>query len=151
MFRGMNEVNLDSKGRLTLPTRFREIILEMDAGKMVVTIDVDETCLLLYPATTWETIEKKLEALPSFNPAARRIQRLFIGHASEVTLDSNGRLLIGGPLRNYAKLEKKSLLVGQGKKFEIWNESVWNEKRENWLQDEDVKAQLPDDLLNISL
>ncbi len=147
----MSEVNLDAKGRLTLPTRFREIISEKSEGRMVVTIDVDETCLLLYPANVWESIEKQLEALPSFNPAARRIQRLFIGHATEVSLDASGRLLLSGPLRNYAHLDKRTLLVGQGKKFEIWNESVWNDKREIWLQDEEVKAQLPDDLMNISL
>ena len=59
--------------------------------------------------------------------------------------------MLTAPLRSYAKLEKRSLLVGQGKKFEIWNESIWNDKREVWLQDEEVKAQLPDDLMDLSI
>ena len=110
---------MDVKGRIAVPSRFRECVLERSMGKVVLTIDIEERCLLLYLMPDWEQIEQKLAALPSFNKAARRIQRLIIGHATELEMDANGRLNVPSPLRSYAELEKKLLLVGQGHKFEL--------------------------------
>ena len=78
MFRGINAINLDSKGRFAIPSRYREGLGE----QIVATIDTEEPCLLLYPVLQWQTIEDGLQKLPSFNAAARRIQRLLIGHAT---------------------------------------------------------------------
>lgn len=152
MFRGVNAINMDAKGRLALPARYRELIQELCEGQLVATIDTEERCLLLYPLAEWEQIEKKIEALPSFNRAARRIQRLLIGHATDIELDANGRMLLSGPLRSYAQLEKRVVLIGQGKKFEVWSEEVWESKRDTWL-DECVAGEgpLPDELGSISL
>ena len=152
MFRGISSVNLDVKGRMAMPARYR-IVLQQDAqNKMVVTIDTEEKCLLLYPLPEWNTIEAKIEALPSFNTTTRRIQRLLIGHATELELDNNGRVLLPPLLREYAALEKQIVLVGQGKKFEIWDAKSWQNGRETWLASgiNDL-PQLPDELKYLSL
>lgn len=152
MFRGVAELNLDAKGRMTMPTRYRERLNERCAGRMIVTIDTDERCLLLYPLPEWENIERKLDALPSFNAQARRVQRLLMGHATDTDMDNNGRLLLPPPLRQYAGLDKHVVLIGQGKKFELWDAAVWNERRDDWLAEETVGDEpLPAELQSLSL
>lgn len=151
MFRGVNGINIDAKGRIVVPTRYRER-LEESRGCIVLTIDTEEKCLLLYPLTAWEDIENKLSQLPSFNPAARRIQRLLIGHATEVELDGHGRILLPPLLREYAGLTKRAMLVGQGKKIELWDEAHWQERRDTWLSEEsDSNLSLPDEVKKLSL
>ena len=139
MFRGVNNINLDAKGRLAIPTRYRDQLSEHCNGHLVVTIDTDERCLLIYPLPRWEDIQRKVESLSSFNPASRRVQRLLIGYATDIQLDSNGRILLTSPLREYAKLEKKAVMIGQGHKLELWNEDHWIEKRDAWVDDESTK------------
>lgn len=151
MFRGVNKINLDVKGRMALPARYRDQIADCCENQLVATIDTETRCLLLYPLPEWETIEKKIDALPSFNPAARRIQRLLIGHATDLELDSSGRLLLPQPLREYAQMDKKLVLLGQGRKFEIWSEEQWNSARDLYLADSDEAVALPEDLLTLSL
>ncbi len=152
MFRGINAINIDGKGRLAVPTRYRDALMEHDSGSLVVTIDTEETCLLLYTARQWQLIENNLQKLPSFNAAARRIQRLLIGHATDVELDSNGRLLLPPLLREYAKLDKRVVLIGQGNKFEVWDEGLWQSRRQQWLEEEAAKSEvLPDEMKNFSL
>jgi len=125
MFRGATLVNLDSKGRLAVPTRYRELLLAESQGQMVCTIDLHQPCLLLYTLPEWEIIEKKLARLSSMNPAERRVQRLLLGHASECQMDSAGRLLLANTLRQHAALKKEVMLVGQFNKFELWDEQTW--------------------------
>lgn len=96
-------------------------------GRLVMTAHTQDRCLLIYPESEWEDILPKIEALPTFNPITQRIQRLLIGYATPMELDANGRVLIPPPLRQYAHLDKKMMLVGLGKKFELWSD-------ENWLQ-----------------
>jgi len=152
VFRGVNSIQVDDKGRMAMPTRYRTRIQSEAEGKLIVTVDTEERCLLLYPLPDWERIEKKIEALPSFNSAARRIQRLLIGHATEVELDSHGRILLPPPLREYASLQKSIMLVGQGKKFEIWDELRWQETREDWIKvGLDNNGPLPPELEVLSL
>lgn len=135
-----------------MPTRYRDSLQERCEGQMVATIDTEEKCLLLYPIEDWLEIERKIEALPSFNKAARRVQRLLIGHATDVEMDSNGRLVIPPVLRSYAELDKKIMLVGQGKKFEIWSEDLWNAKRDAWLEEDNLgDEELPADMMTLSL
>lgn len=152
MFRGISAIHIDDKGRLAIPTRYRGRLQAEANGELILTIDTEAQCLLLYPLFEWERIEQKIEALPSFNAVARRIQRLLIGHATEVELDSHGRILLPTPLREYALLKKDVQLVGQGKKFEIWDESVWRESREGWIRDGiHAHSPLPPDLEALSL
>jgi MraZ protein len=152
MFRGINLINLDTKGRLAIPSRYREHLQTSAQNKLVVTIDTEESCLLLYPFPSWKVIEEKIEALSSFNQLTRRIQRLLIGHATEIEMDSHGRILLPPLLRNYASLAKDVMLIGQGKKFEIWDEQQWEKKRSAWLT-EGIQENgiIPDKLLEISL
>ena len=148
MFRGINAINIDGKGRLAVPTRYREAL----SSSLVVTIDTEETCLLLYPAMYWQVIEDNLQRLPSFNAAARRIQRLLIGHATDVELDGHGRVLLPLLLRDYAHLDKRVVMIGQGNKFEVWDESLWQSRREQWLVDEASREdRLPDEMKTFSL
>src|SRR5580704_13904618 len=148
MFRGINGINIDAKGRVVMPTRYRERLQLDSKSAVVLTIDTEERCLLLYPLPEWEEIEKKLAGLPSFNPAARRIQRLLVGHATDVEMDGHGRVLLPPLLREYAGLNKRVVLIGQGKKFELWDETHWDKCRGKWLQEEsdaDISA-LPDEV-----
>ncbi len=93
MFRGANKVTLDAKGRLAMPTRYRERIVERSNGRLIATVDRADRCLLIYPLPEWEEIELKLRRLPTLNPVARRLQRLMIGHATDLELDNSGRIL----------------------------------------------------------
>ena len=143
-------MSLDAKGRIVLPARYRDRLLEICQSQLVVTIDTDQPCLLIYPLPEWELIEEKIEALPSFNPTTRRIQRLLIGHATEIEVDGNGRMLLSAPLRDYAQLGKKVVLIGQGKKFELWDEVVWTERMQEWLGDGN-SDEMPDALAELTL
>ena len=131
-FRGINNISVDAKGRMAMPARYRERLLENCGGRLVVTVDRDH-CLLVYPLPEWEIIEAKLNELPSLNKQARLLQRLLIGHATELDMDAQGRILLPAMLRDFAGLKKKAVLIGQGKKFEIWDEEIWNESQEEWV------------------
>ena len=144
MLRGATKVTLDAKGRLAIPTRYRERIGQRCDGHLVVTVDRDY-CLLLYPLPDWEEIERKLMRLPSLDKRARRLQRLMVGHATEVEVDGQGRILLSRELREFAGLGKQAVLLGQGNRFELWDEERWNDTRDGWLSegdDADLSAQL---------
>ncbi len=150
MFRGVNHLSLDAKGRLTFPSRYRERLQAHCGGELVITVDPDR-CLLVYALPEWEVIEKKLVALPSLKPQNRRLQRLLIGYATDCSMDSNGRILLPPPLREFAALDKKVVLVGQGNKFELWDEATWNERREVWLVEAAEEMELSTELEELSL
>ena len=119
-----------------MPTKYRNAISDQSNGNMVVTIDSEEKCLLLYPATIFSSIEKKINDLPSFTKNHRRIQRLIIGHAEDLELDSSGRILLPKPLRLVAEMSKKITLIGQGQKFEIWSDDIWSNRVNKWRSEE---------------
>ena len=151
MFRGANSITLDSKGRIAIPTRYRERLSDRSDGQLVATVDRDY-CLLLYPLPAWEEIERKLVRLPSLNRQARRLQRLMIGYASELEMDGQGRVLLPRELREFAQLDRSAILIGQGNKFELWDQERWNERRDSWLADEESETgSLPADLETLSL
>jgi MraZ protein len=151
MFRGANKVTLDAKGRLAMPTRYRDRIVERANGHLIATIDRADRCLLIYPLPDWEEIERKLIALPTLNPAARSLQRLMLGHATELELDSHGRVLIPPKLREYASLSRQCMLIGQGARFELWDEAQWDAQREEWLKAGEQSTDLPAELTSLSL
>jgi MraZ protein len=150
VFRGASQVTLDSKGRMVMPTRYRERLAERSNGRLVVTIDRDQ-CLLLYPLPDWEEIERKLMKLPTLNVQARRMQRLMVGHATDLELDGHGRVLLPAELRTFAGLGRNGVLLGQGNRFELWDEARWTAQRDEWLKDEELPAELPADLESLSL
>jgi MraZ protein len=150
MFRGATKVTLDDKGRTVMPTRYREQIAELSQGHLVVTVDRDQ-CLLIYPQPEWEQTERKLMSLPSLNPTARVLQRLMVGHATELELDGHGRMLLPPELREFAKLERHGMLIGQGNRFELWDETRWAEHCDQWLKSEGLAGDLPSELDSLKL
>ncbi|MBL4908474.1 MAG: division/cell wall cluster transcriptional repressor MraZ [Alteromonadaceae bacterium] len=152
MFRGSSAITLDSKHRITIPTKYRtELVADCDR-KMVCTIDTQYPCLLLYPLPEWEEIELKLCQLSSMNKQERLFQQMILGNASDCEMDKNGRLLINGPLRKYANLAKNVMLVGQLNKFEIWNESAWQAQMQQGVsQIQSGEIELSERLLELSL
>jgi len=129
VFRGVAQLNLDSKGRLAVPAKFRDAIAARCSGHLVITADSDR-CLLIYPQPDWEPIEQKLMALSSFNAQIRELQRRLVGYAEDVVMDATGRILVPPALRHFAQLEKAAMLVGQGNKFELWNKDNWEGRME---------------------
>ncbi|MBI5462610.1 MAG: division/cell wall cluster transcriptional repressor MraZ [Gammaproteobacteria bacterium] len=150
MFRGGNTVNLDAKGRLALPTRYRGQLEESCGGQLVLTVH-DDGCLLLYPSPEWEDIERALVRLPNQNQQTRRLQRMLLGHATEAEIDSHGRILIPPRLRDFASLDKRVVLAGLGKKFEIWNEEAWDRSRNDWVAADKDGADMPASLESLIL
>ena len=152
MFRGANAISLDSKGRVTIPTRYRQPLLDDCQGQLVCTIDIQQPCLLLYPLPEWEEIEQKLSRLSSMNPHERRLQRLLLGYAMEGEMDKSGRFLLSAPLRQHADLGKDIMLVGQLNKFEIWSADAWNKQVQDDIQTElNAGFELTENLQDFSL
>ena len=151
MFRGPSKVTLDSKGRLAIPTRHRERIITRADGHLVATIDRDH-CLLLYPLPDWEELERKLLRLPSLKRRERRLQRLMLGYATELEMDGHGRILLPAALREFAGLERRIMLIGQGNRFEVWDEQRWLDSCEEWLAPDDGDdSDLSEELGKLSL
>jgi len=142
---------MDAKGRLAMPARQREPLLTQCAGQIVVTIDTQSACLVVYPLPEWERIERDIQNLPALKPAVKRFQRLMLGYATDLELDGSGRMLLPQPLREYAQLGKKLVLVGQGNKLELWSEALWLAERDQALQDSGPEAELPDELMSLTL
>jgi len=151
VFRGVSTINLDAKGRMAMPARYRDLLTEKYGGRLVATVDFTGRCLLLYPIDEWEVIQQKLESLSSFDEASRRVQRMLIGHAHDLEMDGSGRLLLPQILRTRAQLDKHLALVGQGMKFEIWSQENWDEQADSWFAGTTGEAELPPELLSLSL
>lgn len=125
-FRGINSVNMDTKGRLAIPKRFRESIDDASEGELIVTVDLHSPCLLIYTVDQWEVIERKIMSLPTVDPSARMYQRLMVGQAESVNVDAQGRILVPSFLREQKKLTKELILLGQGNKLELWSQTQWD-------------------------
>lgn len=124
MFSGVSTLNLDGKGRLSVPSKHRDSLLAQCEGRLIVTVE-PSGCLLIYPELEWAPIYEKLNALTG---AQAGIKRLIIGHAEDVQMDNAGRLLISPRLRAVAKLDKEVALVGMGNKFELWDAVEWDKR-----------------------
>ena len=148
MFRGITQLSLDSKGRLAIPAKYRDGLVSLCAGRLIVTADPSK-CLLIYPQPAWEPIEQKLISLSSFDKKTRNLQRLLVGNASDVEMDNAGRVLVSSPLRKFAGLTKNVVLVGQGAKFELWGEEQWDLQMEDALDFKD--GDMPTELEGFSL
>ena len=148
MFRGITQLSLDSKGRLAIPAKYRDGLVSLCAGRLIVTADPSR-CLLIYPQPAWEPIEQKLISLSSFDKKTRSLQRLLVGNASDVEMDNAGRVLVSSPLRKFAGLTKNVVLVGQGAKFELWGEEQWDLQIEDALDFKD--GDMPTELEGFSL
>jgi len=150
VFRGVATFNLDAKGRMAIPAKFRKHLDVCCEGRLVITIDHVDRCLQLYPMPEWELVEQKLSALPSMNPKVRSLKRMLLGYATECEMDGNGRILLPAKLREFACLEKSMVMIGQGNKFELWDEHSWNSLMDACLE-EDFDRILPTELENLSI
>ncbi len=149
MFRGASKIALDSKGRMAIPSRYRESLASRADGHLVAT--VDRECLLIYPLPDWEEFERKLMAVPNFNPVARRLQRIMMGYSKDLHMDAHGRVLLPKELREVSNLDRRAMLLGQGNKFELWDEDLWNRRRDEWLTVESGEGlDLPAELESLS-
>ncbi len=134
MFRGFSTLSLDAKGRMAIPSRYRERLAEHCGNALVLTLNPLDHCLWLYPLPDWELIETKLSALSDFDRQSRRTKQMMRGYATDCELDGHGRILLPQQLRDYACISKQVVVLGQGNKFEIWDEANWNQQRDEWLQ-----------------
>jgi MraZ protein len=149
--RGISALNLDNKGRMAVPTKYRQGLAQLCEGQMVLTVADHDHCLWLYPLPEWEDIERRLVKLPSLHKQTLRLKRLLIGHATEVELDASGRILLPTELRQFASLDKSAMLVGVGNKFEIWNEADWTTRCSEWLAEKGDDEHLPPELASLTL
>lgn len=147
MFLGSHAINMDAKGRFAVPTRVREALMATCEGRLVITAHYEERCLLVYPEPQWQELLPDIEKLPNLSKAASRLQRLLIGYACPMEMDGNGRLLLPPTLRDYAGMEKKLMLVGQGKKLELWSEEGWNK----WLDEPQDEEGMTQEMMSLSL
>ena len=135
MFRGRFEHTIDSKGRLSVPSRFREILNERYDHRLVVT--TYDGCLIAYPHAEWRILEERIAGLPEFSKNTRDFLRFFYSSATDCPIDRLGRILIPQPLRSYARLEKEVMLIGAFRHIEIWSKSLW-EEAESMASQEDI-------------
>src|SRR5574337_767228 len=135
MFRGRYAHNIDSKGRLSIPSRFRETLSERYDSRLVIT--TYDSCLIAYPLAEWQLLEEKVSALPEFKKDTKAFLRFFYSSATDCPIDKLGRVLIPQALRDYAKLEKDVILVGALRHMEIWSKTLWD-KAEAAASQEDI-------------
>lgn len=151
MFSGVSEINLDVKGRMAMPTRYRDRLADCCEGKLFVTIDPLDLCLTLHTQPEWALVQEKIIAMPTYSQSGRLLRRTVLGHATEVDMDGSGRLLLSATLREFAKIDKRVVLLGQGNKFEIWAEHKWLETRDSYMDSSADTAALLGELNDLSL
>ena len=147
MFRGFSAVSIDDKGRMAIPVRFRERLTAVADGCLVQTLNPLDRSIWLYSLPDWELIETKLAELSDFDKQSRRAKQMMRGYANDCQLDTQGRILIPQELRDYAQLHKQAVILGQGNKFEIWNQSSWEQQRDQWLSQVDKEDGEPSEAL----
>jgi MraZ protein len=126
MFRGQFTHTVDAKGRISLPARFRDVLVADGDARFVLTPALFDPCLHLYPMRAWEEFERKVSELPSLDPNAVRFRRMYVSAAVECELDGAGRVLVPPHLREKAKLEKDAVWAGMGRILELWSKVAWD-------------------------
>lgn len=125
-FHGATVVTLDAKGRLAIPTRYREAL--RSSGVAVVLTAHPDGCVLLYPEINWGPVREKVQGFPAFHTQASWWKRLLLGFEEHLTPDSAGRVLLPPALRVHGRLDRDVMMVGQGAYFELWDQTVWDSK-----------------------
>ncbi len=143
MFRGLSSINVDAKGRLAIPARFRDALNSLTSPELILTLNPWDRALWLYPATEWAQIERKLSALSDVDKHSRRTKQIMRGYATDCMCDAQGRVLLPQELRELAGIDKQVAVLGQGNKCEIWDAATWQAERDGWLQDLGTGADAP--------
>ena len=133
MFRGINTVSIDNKGRLAIPSRYRDKLMAIASGNLVQTLNPLDRSIWIYPLSEWERVETKLVSLSDFDKQSRRTKQMMRGYASDCQMDAQGRILLPLELRKYAEMNKQAVIMGQGNKFEVWDQKSWELNRDQWL------------------
>lgn len=143
MFMGEYHHSIDNKGRMIVPSKFRD-----DLGDMfIITRGLDQ-CLFGYPISEWELIEEKLKGLPLTKKDARAFTRFFFSGATESELDKQGRINIPAPLLQYAKLEKECVILGVSNRIEIWSKQIWEDY---FSQSEESFAEIAENMIGFDI
>ncbi len=151
MFRGITALSLDAKGRMAIPSRYRERLLADGVEQLILTLDHRGQCLLLYPLPVWEAIERELIGAPNLLAVVDQLKHTLIGHATECEPDAQGRILLPGMLRELVGIDRQVALVGLGNKFELWDEAAWAERRKDWLRAaQDGAVQVPEQISRLA-
>ena len=143
MFMGEYHHSIDNKGRMIVPSKFREELGEM----FIITRGLDQ-CLFGYPVSEWALIEDKLKGLPLTKKDARAFTRFFFSGATESELDKQGRINIPAPLLQYAKLEKECVVLGVSNRIEIWSKQIWEDY---FSQSEDSFAEIAENMIGFDI
>jgi MraZ protein len=145
MFQGETAITLDDKGRLALPTAYREVIAKSCGNRLVFTYNPFEPgCLWLFPHMEWESVRDQVNALSSVKRVHRDLQLKLVGAAAVVEPDGNARVLVPASQRNAAGIEKKAILLGMNGKFELWSEQAHLNKIRQSIGEEDVSSEMLD-------
>lgn len=134
MFAGVTQLTLDPKNRLSIPSRYREELLGLFEGKVIITLESPQ-CLLLYPEKNWVIVRDKIQNLTTgAHPLVKSYQRLVLGYAETIEVDKSGRILLPGGVKNLAQLDREVVLVGLGNRFELWDKTKWDNETMRALQ-----------------
>ena len=148
-FRGLNKLSVDAKGRVAMPKAHRDVLLENEITELMVT-GSPAGCLNMYLKDEWLELEQKLMSVPNISKEVQKLQRLYVGTAALVELDGTGRMLLSSELRGLAGIDRKAMLIGQGSKFEIWDEVRWEREIGMGENDDIDLSAMPEELLKLS-
>jgi MraZ protein len=146
MFRGRFEHSIDSKGRVSVPSKFREVLSTNYDERLIITNF--DGCLWAYPSQEWQVIEERVSSLPQFKPEVKALQRVFISAATECPIDKQGRILIPPTLRDYAGISKDLVFVGMTKRIELWSIERW---KKVFTQSQDDIMEMAEKLADLGL
>ena len=132
MFQGASSLSLDAKGRLSVPTRHRDVLAATASSQLTITKH-PHGCLMVFPRPEWEKFRERLAQLPK---SAQWWKRIFLGNAMDVDMDGTGRVLISPELRAAAGLTKEAVLLGMGNHFELWDKATYDEQEAQAMQGE---------------
>ncbi len=148
MFQGETAITIDDKGRLAIPTAYRELVAQASGNRLVLTYNPFESgCLYLYPQPVWETLRDQVNALPRIKENNRLLQFKLVGAAAFVEPDGSGRISIPASQRSAVGIDRRAVLLGMGEKFELWSEQAHHAQVRRTLGD----ADLGEDLLDLAL
>jgi MraZ protein len=135
VFQGASSLNLDAKGRISVPTRHRDVLLAMASGQLTITKH-PHGCLMVFPRPEWERFRERIAQLPM---SAQWWKRIFLGNAMDVEMDATGRVLVSPELRGAAGLVRETMLLGMGQHFELWDKARYEAQ-----EAEAMQAQMPE-------
>ena len=145
MFQGETAITVDGKGRLAIPTVYRDLVTGVCASRLVVTYNpFEHGCLWLFPRHEWERVRDQVNALPSVKAVHRNLQMKLVGAAAPVELDGSARILLPASQRSAASIEKKAVLLGMGNKFELWSEQAHLAKIQQTIGEDQISQDMAD-------